>query len=64
MCDKSKEYIDIARGKWDTTSQKTNCLFNAIATLGQEGWKYQLQNGNHNHDLILAGAYPIYRKIA
>lgn len=64
MCDRSKEHIDENGGKKDTTSRKTKCPFNAIAFLGEEGWSYQLCNGNHNYDPILAGAHSAYRNIA
>lgn len=36
MCDKEKKYIDKLRGKWDITSQKTNCFFDTIAILKEE----------------------------
>ena len=64
MCDKGKEHIDNNGCKRDTTSRKTNCPFDAIATLEQEGWSYRVQNSDYNHDPTLAGAYPVYRKIA
>ena len=64
MCDRGKEHIDENGGKRNTTSRKTNCLFDAIAILEEEGWSYRLRNGDHNHDPTLAGAYPAHRKIA
>lgn len=33
MCDRGRKHIDENRGKKDTISQKTNFLFDAIATL-------------------------------
>ena len=35
--DRGKEHIDENGGKKDTTSQKTNCPFDAIAILEEEG---------------------------
>lgn len=62
--DRGKEHIDKNGSKKDTTSQKTDCLFNAIAILEQERWSYWLQNGDHNHNPKLVRAHPIHRKIA
>ena len=64
MCNRDKEHIDENGSKRDTTIQKTNCLFDAIAILEKEGWSYRLRNGDHNHDSILAGIHLTHGKIA
>ncbi len=64
MCDRGKEHIDKSRGKRDTSSRKTNCPFDMIAVLEEEGWTYRVRDGDHNHDSTLAGAYPVHRKVA
>lgn len=64
MCDRGKEHIDKSRGKRDTSSRKTNCPFDMIAVLEEEGWTYRVRDGDHNHNSTLAGAHPVHRKIA
>lgn len=61
--DRSKEHIDKNRGKRNTTSWKTNCLFNTIAILEEKRWSYQLYNGDHNYDPTLASAYLAHGNI-
>ncbi len=63
MFDRSKEHIDENEGKKNTTSRKTNCLFDATAILEEEKWSYQLRNNDQNYDPILASAHPAYRKM-
>lgn len=37
MYDRRKEHINKSREKQNTTSHKTNCLFNIVATLEEQG---------------------------
>lgn len=44
-------------------SQETNCTFDMITIWDKEDYIYYIQNEDHNHDLMLARTYSIYRKI-
>ena len=60
----SKKHIEQNLCKRDTTPRKADCPFDAVAVLEVKGWKFCLQDENHNHEPILAGAHqPIERSL-
>lgn len=53
MCDCSKGHVTENWCKRDTTTQKTDCPFDAVALMKDGQWKFCLRNRSHNHEAIL-----------
>lgn len=61
--DWNKEYYSEYQSKRETSSQKTDCFFDALAILETDRWIFQLRNGSHNHEVTLSRVHPTYQKV-
>jgi hypothetical protein len=63
-CDKGRDGKSQGFGKRETSIRSTECPFELVVTLEEEGWKLKIRNGDHNHTPTSRGSHPVHRRLA